>query len=220
MIVLITIPFFLASMVLDMLARKRNDDAMAAIFQPLTTFVVIVAALLSLFSGSLKVSFTFGIAIGLIISFAADMILIDRTNGTAFMKGMILFFVALLVYSTTLICASGFHWRDLYCAPLLLAYYAIFICVLWKGLGKLKIPVMIYGLAFAFCVSRAFSTFYSPAFSTAQAVMLVAGTTLFMLGDSQLAIYHFVDKKFPMFWAPAFYFVGQYLIGLSAGFFR
>ena len=47
-------------------------------------------------------------AIGLIISFAADMILIDRTDGTAFMKGMILFFVALLVYSTTLICASGY----------------------------------------------------------------------------------------------------------------
>ena len=45
MIALITIPFFLASMVLDMLARKRNDDAMAAIFQPLTTFIVIVAAL-------------------------------------------------------------------------------------------------------------------------------------------------------------------------------
>ena len=54
MIALITIPFFLASMVLDMLARKRNDDAMAAIFQPLTTFIVIVAALLSLFFGRLE----------------------------------------------------------------------------------------------------------------------------------------------------------------------
>jgi uncharacterized membrane protein YhhN len=219
MTTLFTLPFFLASMAMDIVARKRNDDALAGIFQPLTTFIVIVTALLALFSGGLRAGFSFGLALGLVLSFAADMILIDRTDGGAFMKGMILFFAALLVYSATLIAASGFHWKDLYCVPILLAYYAVFIKTLWKGLGKLKIPVMVYGLAFVFCVSRAYSTFHSPAFSSVQGAMLLAGTSLFMLGDSQLAIYHFVNRKFPMLWAPAFYFVGQYLIALSASFF-
>jgi uncharacterized membrane protein YhhN len=217
---LMTLPFFLASMVIDMLARKRNDDAMAGVFQPLTTFIVVIAAMLALFSGGLLVGFTFGVVIGLVVCLAADMILIDRKDISAFVKGMILFFVALLFYSGTLIATCGFHWRDLYCVPILLACYAVFMTILWKGLGKLKIPVMAYGLAFVFCVSRAFSSFFSPVFSQVQAIMLVSGTALFMLGDSQLAIYHFVDKKFPMFWAPAFYFIGQYLIALSGSFFR
>jgi uncharacterized membrane protein YhhN len=219
MLALMTLPPFFVSMVLDILARRKGDDAKAALTQPLTTFFVVAAALFSLFSGALRPGYTFGIVLALVISLAADMILVDRKDQAAFVKGMALFFVVLLAYSTTLVATAGFHRQDLYCVPVLAAYYAAFIGVLWKGLGKLKIPVMLYGLAFVFCVSRAFSTFFAPGFSPAQAWLLVVGTTLFMLGDSQLAIYHFVDKKFPMLLAPAFYFVGQYLVALSASLF-
>jgi Predicted membrane protein len=219
MSVILTLPFFLASMILDMLARKRGDDQAAAVFQPLTTLIVVATALLSLFSSGLHHGFSFGISLGLVIAMGADMILVDRKDPVAFMKGMLLFFFVLLVYSATFIAEAGFHLRDLYAAPFLAAYYVAFIAVLWKGLGKMWIPVMIYGLAFVFCVSRAFSTFFAPGFSSLQPFLLVAGTTLFMLGDSQLAIFHFVNPKFPMFWAPAFYFVGQYLVAISASLF-
>jgi uncharacterized membrane protein YhhN len=219
MIALYTLPFFLASMALDMLARKRNDDARVALFQPLTTFIVIIAALMALFAKGCRAGPTFGITVGLVISFAADMILIHRRDPASFIKGMILFFIALLAYSGTLISAGGFHWQELYAAPVLLVYYFILMRILWTSLGKLKIPVLAYGFAFVFCVSRAFSAFFSPDFATAQAAILLAGTVLFMLGDAQLAIYHFANPKFPMFWAPAFYFVGQYLIALSLGLF-
>jgi uncharacterized membrane protein YhhN len=214
-----TLPFFLVSTILDMLARKRGDDAAAGIFQPLTTLIVVVAALLSLFSGGAKPSYTFGISLGLVISMGADMILIDRKDPVAFIKGMLLFFAVLIVYSATFIAEAGFHVRDLFAVPLLAVYYCVFVAVLWKGLGKLKIPVMVYGLAFVFCVSRAFATFFAPGFSTVQSILVLAGTTLFMLGDSQLAIYHFANPKFPMFWAPAFYFVGQYLLAISVSLF-
>ena len=215
---LITLPFFLASTAMDIYARAKNDK-LAAIFQPLTTLIVIVTALLSLFSGGARTAFTVPMTLALVVSLWADVLLVDRNDPTAFVKGMILFLVAIVTYSVTLIATAGFHIQDLYSVPVLIIYFIIFMKLLWKGLGKLKIPVAIYGLVFLFCISRAFSTFFSPDFTTAQALMLTAGTSLFLLGDTQLAIYQFVDKKFPMFWAPAFYFVGQYLIALSAGFF-
>jgi uncharacterized membrane protein YhhN len=219
MITLIPLPFFLVSMAMDIYARAKNSDKLAGIFQPLTTFIVIVIALLSLFTDGARPGFTVGITVGLIVSFWADILLVDRDDSSAFIKGMLLFFIALITYSVTLILTAGFHLKDLYCVPVLIAYFIVFMKLLGKGLGKLKIPVAIYGLVFLFCISRAFSTFFSPDFTTLQAVLLTAGTSLFLLGDTQLAIYHFVNKDFPMFWAPAFYFVGQCLIALSLGFF-
>ncbi len=215
---LITLPFFLASVAMDIYARAKADK-LAAVFQPLSTFIVILTALLSLFTGGARAAFTVPIAMGLIVSFWGDILLVDRNDHSAFLKGMILFFTAILTYSVTLIVSAGFHLQDLYIVPVLIAYFVVFMKILGKGLGKLTVPVAIYGLVFLFCISRAFAAFFSPDFTTVQAVLLTAGTSLFLLGDTQLAIFHFVDKDFPMFWAPAFYFVGQYLIALSAGFF-
>jgi hypothetical protein len=145
---------------------------------------------------------------------------VDRNDKQAFPKGMLLFLIALIAYSATLSVTAGFHLKDLYCAPFLLVYFIFFMRMLWAKLNKVfKVLVGVYALMFCFVISRAFSAFFSPDFTTAQAVLLTVGTSLFALGDSQLAIYHFVNDKFPMFWAPAFYFVGQCLIALSAGFF-
>jgi uncharacterized membrane protein YhhN len=220
MITLIPLPFFVVSVAMDIYARAKNNDTLAGIFQPLTTLIVIVIALLSLFTGGARIGVTFGITLGLIISFWADILLVDRESSSGFIKGMSLFLIAIIAYSATLIATAGFHLQDLYSAPFLIAYWVLFMKILWKGLGKLKLPIAIYGLVFIFCISRAFSTFFSPDFTTIQAIFLTAGTSLFLLGDTQLAIYHFVNKNFPMFWAPAFYFVGQCLIALSLGFFR
>jgi uncharacterized membrane protein YhhN len=128
---------------------------------------------------------------------------------------MVLFFAALLVYAATLAATGGFQVQALWSAPFLLAYLAILMKVLWKGLGKLRLPVMLYGLAFVVVVFLAVSACFAPDARLMPAILMAVGAVLFMLGDSQLAAYHFVSKDFPMLLAPAFYFLGQCLIALG-----
>ncbi len=221
---LLTIPFFIISMIGDMLARKKNILKYVKIFQPLTTFIAAIAAALSLFMPEHQLRYTIPILIGLLVSTYADSILVNRDDKSALIKGMLIFFLALLIYGITLTAFNGFHKADIIiCGILLIFYSLLMIGFIRKTEGKMsmkaRIPAMIYAANFCFVISRAISCFYGTEFSKAQAILLTVGTISFFLGDLQLGIYQYINKKFPMFQAPPFYFVGQLLIGLSASYF-
>lgn len=216
---LVMVPFVVASMLGDMFARKFNLNKVAGLFQPLTTVLIIVASTLSFTATNVNKWYSILITAGLVISFCGDVILVDRSDKKSFPIGLGIFFIALNLYWITITIFNPFHFQDLYILPGIIVVYLLILKVLSKSLGKLKIPVMIYMFVFCFLLFRAGSTFFNPNFSTVQSIILTSGVFLFMMGDFQLAIYHFVSQKFPMFQAPAFYFVGQLLIALSASYF-
>ena len=143
-----------------------------------------------------------------------------------FIKGMALFFVAIAIYGVTMTVLSGFHEKDVMSSILMLAVFGILAYLFHKGKHgedtpskKLTIAVMIYLFTFCLVISRAISCFHGTYFSQTQSFLLTIGTLLFFLGDCQLGIYHFINKKFPMEQAPPFYFIGQLLIALSCSYF-
>ena len=83
---LILAPFFVASMIGDVLARNKKNLKLVKIFQPLTTFIVLIISLMSILSENHDLKFTIPIAIGLAISTFADSILVSRSDKSMFIK--------------------------------------------------------------------------------------------------------------------------------------
>lgn len=223
---LIPIPFFLLFMIGDMIGRKKNNLKMVRICQPMTTMMALLSAGLS-FLGDTQFTYTFWIMLGLGISTFADSILVNRDDKEAFIKGMALFLVAILIYGITWTRLSGFQTQDKIISMIILIVYIVIAIIFVNGRGgvdgkpstKVTIGVLVYLLAFCFVISRAISTFYGDYFTTTQSVLFTIGIISFFSGDCQLGIYHFTDKHFPMAQAPPFYFIGQLLIALSCSYF-
>jgi uncharacterized membrane protein YhhN len=102
---------------------------------------------------------------------------------------------------------------------LLLAAGAGFYTLLRPNLGSMRGPVIAYMVVISLMVNRAAATLVSPAFTPGQAAMILSGAVLFYLSDVMLAANRF--------WRPwrynrislAFYYGGQLLIALAAGYF-
>mgnify|MGYP003571737387 CR=1 FL=1 len=219
---LIPLPFFLAFMVGDIVGRKNNNLKLVSVCQPMTTAMALVTAGLSNF-GDHRTPYTIGIVVGLLIAVIADSILVSRTDKSAFIKGMVLFFFTIVTYGITWTKLSGISSPDPIISIVMLIIYCIITVVFLNGRGGVDgkpshivtTGVLVYLFAFCLVISRAISTFYGDYFSTSQSILLTIGITLFFMGDCQLGIYHFINKHFPMVQAPPFYFVGQLLIALS-----
>lgn len=226
MINLIPIPFFIAFMIGDMIGRKKNNLKLVAVCQPMTTAMAALTALLSFFE-SYRTTYTVWILVGMAVSVFADSILVSRTDKSAFIKGMGLFLIAILVYGITWTRLSGFRPEDRVITIVMMTIYVICAFIFLNGRNgvdgkpsmKVTIAALVYLLAFCLVISRAISTFYGDYFTTLQSILLTTGIVSFFLGDCQLGTYHFIDKNFPMGQAPPFYFIGQLLIALSCSYF-
>lgn len=164
---------------------------------------------------------------GLAVSIFADSILVSRTDKTAFVKGMGLFFIAIVIYGITWTRLSGFQHEDITITIIMLGIFAVCEWLFLHGTNgedgrpskKIIIGGSIYMFTFCLVISRAISTFYGDYFTLTSSVLLSVGIISFFLGDCQLGTYHFINKNFPMAQAPPFYFVGQLLIALSCSYF-
>jgi len=223
---LIPLPFFFAFMVGDLVGRKNNNLKLVSVCQPMTTVMVLIVAGLS-FLENYRTPYTISIMIGLSIAALADSILVSRTDKSAFIKGMALFFFTIVTYGITWTKLSGTTSHDLTISIAMFIIYCMITVIFLKDRGgvdgkpshKVTIGVLVYLFTFCLVISRAISTFYGDYFSTTQSLLLTIGITLFFMGDCQLGIYHFINKHFPMVQAPPFYFVGQLLIALSCSYF-
>jgi len=97
-----------------------------------------------------------------------------------------------------------------------LLYWSLLMDILWSGLGDLLIPVLAYSLVLICMTASAHNLgklIPKPYFS-----YLSAGTILFVLSDSLIAINKFSGTTLPLasFWIMLTYIVAQYLIFLGA----
>ncbi len=214
---------FTISMFADVFARQKNNLKIVEIAQPLTTFIVLLIAALSLTLESRHFIYTIFIVAALGVSTVADSMLVSRKSKNALMKGMSLFFVALFFYCINILYFNGFQKEIIWANLVILLSYIILMIIFVKGKNgmggaptkKIKYAVFIYSLFFCFIISRGINTFNGSFLNEFQSQLLSFGLILFFLGDCQLGALHFVSKKFPMFQAPFFYFIGQLLIALT-----
>jgi len=101
----------------------------------------------------------------------------------------------------------------------LLLVWAAVTAHLWRGLGaRWRIPAMAYTAVMLFMVSRGIGTFFGEVFSTTQAVMLSAGTSMLFVADCEYSVHRF-KRPFQTIYGPLLYPTGQLLIALSPSYF-
>ena len=149
---------------------------------------------------------------GLICSLVGDVFLMLRPM--RFLAGLIAFFVAHVIYIaafTSLAPPSAFAIG----AVLLLAGGAIY-ALLWPGLGRLWLPVMLYVLAIVTMVWSALSAWQS--LDTMATAAAAGGALLFLVSDTSLGVARF-RFRYPGAQVVTLgtYYAGQWLIALSAG---
>jgi uncharacterized membrane protein YhhN len=130
--------------------------------------------------------------LAMVFSLAGDILLsfVDR-NELFFLLGLTSFLLALLGY---ILC---FHWIRVQhqiegrwpWAVAVGIYFFFFIDLLTPGLGNLKIPVIIYGMVLCFMLFTALQLYD---LDDSQLVRyLIAGSVLFVISDTSLAIQKF-----------------------------
>ena len=201
-------------------ARILGKQLQIYILKPFATLVVITVALLSFLNPDHNTVYTAGILTGLLFSLGGDIALLFQENRKAFTLGLGLFFVVHVIYILIFTVLGSFSVWDVITLLVLLAAGSGFYNLIKSNLKKLQIPVIIYIVVISLMVSRAVSTLFNLSyFSTEQAVMISLGAILFYFSDLILAANRF--------WKPwqyhhislVFYYGGQLLIALAAGYF-
>jgi uncharacterized membrane protein YhhN len=212
------IPLLFVSVGLLLRAEAHSQQVRIYTYKPLSTFLVILVAGLSLRLPTARTGYTIGILAGLALSLGGDVVLMFSSS-RAFRTGLILFALAHIAYGVTLSLLVGFRRADWISAAILLALGTAVYFYLAPGLGEMKGPVIAYMLLISFMVHRAISAFWSDAFSPAQAWMLAVGAVLFWISDLILAIVRFRRPFRHHRLSLVAYYAGQLLIALSASFF-
>ena len=211
--VLVVMVFFLIR------AEFRKDERQIHLLKPLSTLLVIFMAALSFAEAEKNLVYTLGVLVGLVLSLRGDIALMFPDNRKAFMTGLVLFLLAHIAYAITFTVLDGLHTTDwLMALALLLVGGGIFFQIR-GGLGKMRVPVIVYLVVISVMVNQALSTFTGSMFSQPQAWMISIGAILFYISDVILAVNRF--------WKPfqynrislAFYYAGQCLIALAASYF-
>jgi uncharacterized membrane protein YhhN len=187
------------------------------VLKPLSTMLVIGVALLGFLKPEPNLTYLVGVLVGLLFSMGGDLALMFQEKRKWFMIGLVSFLLAQVTYTVLFAILGRSSAWDLLSAAVLLALGAAFLRLIQPNLGSMKLPVLVYIVVISLMVNRAISTLASPVFSAQQGLMIAVGAALFYISDLILAA--------GRFWKPwryhrislAFYYSGQLLIALAAG---
>lgn len=181
------------------------------IFKPLTTMLILAAALVLPAAGAGSPRLL--VAVALLFSLAGDVLLMLPKD--AFLPGLVAFLVAHLTY----LVAFGIQ---LTWTPLLLLYVALIAAIavgvtrfLWPYLGKLRPAVATYLGAISAMALVALCRLQAVDISTASAVWGAAGAMLFMLADTLLATRRFIGRSVPYIVELGTYFAAQWCLAAT-----
>ena len=215
---LLPVPLVLISTVYYYRAVQNQDLNQIALFQPTTTILNIMIAVLSFTRESTNPWFTCCVLGCLVIALIGDINNKNMADMKTVIRGLIIFVFAYLGYGIMLSYFNGFHREDVFAGGVILIVYLVYLKVIWKTLGEMKPAVIIYGFIMFFLVSRGISTVFGSYFSSLQKVLLVLGPTFLLMGDIEFSV-HLFKKPLTRLYGPFFYGCGQMMIALSCSFF-
>ncbi len=212
-LMLVTVPLLIR-------AELAKNARQIHVFKPISSTLMLLVALLALTVPGVNGAYLAGILIGLVLSFAGDMLLMFPTNKKAFLGGLAAFLLGHIAYTVTLFPLGGRSWFDLVVLVVLAVVMVAVYNMLKPGLGSMRVPVIVYIVVISLMVSRAMSALFVARFNQAWAWMVTVGAVLFYISDAMLAYGQFVKLTRYARVSLAFYYSGQILIALSASFLR
>jgi uncharacterized membrane protein YhhN len=185
------------------------------ITKPISTLLVIVAALLSLTIPETTRQYTILIVVGLIFCYGGDVALMFMESKKAFLIGLILFLLGHVVYAVTFLMYGGVPGETLWISLILLIFGVLLYIYLYPGLGKMKVPVALYVLIISAMVTFATATLFSGTVPKTTAWLITLGSISFLFSDVVLAINRFrIPLKYDRL-SLIPYYLGQFLIAIS-----
>ncbi len=179
------------------------------VFRPLTMAVII--SLVVEAGKSASPAYRIAIAAGLVASLIGDLFMMLRRK--RFSAGLAAFLVAQAFYTFAFLSGVRFRFSP-GPALALLAYGAVLFVILYPGLKRMRVPVLVYILAISAMALAALERYIqtgSPA-----ALAACAGAFLFLISDSVLAVDRFVTPfRASQAVILSTYFTAQSLIALS-----
>ncbi len=197
------------SAVLDVRAEYRGPRRHVYVFKPLTTALVLAIALTA--SREETVRYQLPVVIGLGLSLAGDVFLM--LPGDRFVPGLASFLLAHVAYIVAFTTRAPLGVVPGLFAPFAFAGLAVLIR-LWRGLGRLRLPVLVYVLVIVSMAGQAAGRWWSS--RSPAAALAAAGATLFVVSDALLAVHRF-GRPFRSAQAliHTSYFLAQWLIAIS-----
>jgi uncharacterized membrane protein YhhN len=187
-------------------AAIKGDTAGGYVFKPLSTIIIVTAAVLSFTSPDNNTAYGVIITCGLLLSFFGDITLMLPWD-KALPLGMAFFLLAHIIYGFGFMRIDPFSPADVILAAAILLFGLIIFTLLYPNLGKMRIPVLTYVIAISFMLWRALLT-GSP--------LIMIGALLFYLADGMESYSRFMNKSAwirPVYLS--LYYAGQLLIALS-----
>jgi uncharacterized membrane protein YhhN len=197
------------SAALTVRAKYRGPRWQVYLCKPLTTMLLLALALATPPHGAAR--YQLAVAVGLALSLAGDVFLM--LPGDRFVPGLSSFLLAHLAYLVAFTTDVQFA-----AAPVLFALFAVFglaiLALLWRGLGRLKLPVALYVLVIVSMAGQAAGRAWllrNPA-----AALAASGAALFVASDTLLSLNRF-RRPCPSAQAVILgsYFLAQWLIAAS-----
>lgn len=192
-------------------AEYRGPRRQVYLFKPLTTSLLVLAAVLPASAHGPR--YQLAVVTGLVLSLAGDVFLMlprDR-----FVPGLASFLLAHLAYVVAFSSGIPPGTNPVLLLPPLAAG-VLLIRVLWRGLGRLRLPVLLYATVIVLMVWQAWARGWE--LRSPGAALAASGAALFLASDSLLALNRF---RAPFAWAQAAimatYVAAQALIALSVG---
>ena len=208
---MLTILSLLALLSLLLLLRAEYAQARSRIylFKTLTTLFILLIALTAF--PVREAFYQYAIVIGLAFSLAGDILLVLPSD--RFVAGLVSFLLAHLAYIVAFV--PGTQFLSTFWSPLPYAVYAaVLLWVLLPHTGKLRVPVLVYGVVIVTMAWRAGERWLQlPGSNT---LFAFVGAALFVLSDSSLAVNRFVTKyRGERLVTLGLYYAAQWLIALS-----
>jgi uncharacterized membrane protein YhhN len=181
------------------------------LFKPLTTSLLVLAAVLQASAHGPR--YQVAVVAGLVLSLAGDVFLM--LPGDRFISGLASFLLAHVAYLVAFSSGIPLGTNPLLLLPLLAAG-VLLVRVLWRGLGRLRQPVLLYSAVIVLMVWQAWARGWE--LRSPGSALAAAGAALFMASDSLLALDRF-RAEFARAQAAimATYVAAQALIALSVG---
>ena len=218
MLHLVPVPLLIATTALLIRAELKGNRKQIYLWKPISTALVLVVCTLSFLRPNVEHTFTWLVLLGLLFSLLGDAALMIEADW-AFLAGVGAFALAQLTYGLTFRALGGFGPYAIPVAVAVILIDVAFIAYLYRSLGHMRVPIILYALLIAFMVWSAFATRYDGHFSPQQGNLLAAGALLFYVSDLTLAANKF---KRPFGASPLLilsaYYTGQLLIALSASY--
>lgn len=176
-----------------------GPEILAIIAKPLWMPLLLIFFVLSLAKSHRHTPYFALICVSLVFACLGDVFLLDKSNKTLFLLGLVAFLLMHVCYIVIFfkLRKSNYVATHKYWIPVVYTYAIVLLAILWSNLGTLLVPVGLYATVAATMVLLAINLKQS--YTASSTSLIIWGALIFVISDGILGIANFAPHiTFPV----------------------